>query len=265
MTKMCASIVMGAALILGAGAAGAADLNGGKGGLKDYGYAAPMPVDSPARWYVRIDGGYATHDEPVMVLNTDGAQYDYYNTNIDSTWTVGGGLGLYVTSNVRADVTVDHRFQSDVTGSFQIPDCGGCTSYRMRSTNGLESTVALVNVYYDFDTRSRFTPYIGVGLGAVHHSVKAGVATEEFGRASAVIDGKDNWHVAGALMAGFSVALRERLHFDAGYRFLYLGETATGDARITLANGARGDAAKDPTIEDLHAHEFRFGLRYDIR
>mgnify|MGYP000940133727 CR=1 FL=1 len=60
MTKMCASIVMGAALILGAGAAGAADLNGGKGGLKDYGYAAPMPVDSPARWYVRIDGGYMT-------------------------------------------------------------------------------------------------------------------------------------------------------------------------------------------------------------
>lgn len=261
MTKMCASIVMGAALILGAGAAGAADLNG-KGGLKDYGYAAPMPIDSPARWYVRIDGSYGTHDEPLMVLNTDSAQIDGFDTNYDSTWTLGGGIGLYLSSNVRADVTVDHRFESDVTGRFTVSNAG--SNHSIRTINALESTVALMNVYYDFDTRSRFTPYIGIGLGAVHHSVKAGSAADAFGQVTGEVDGKSNWHVAGALMAGFSVALRSNMHLDAGYRFLYLGETATGDARLRFAGGNRTDG-RDPTIEDLHAHEFRFGLRYDIR
>lgn len=262
MTKMCASIVMGAAVIVGAAHAGAADLHRGKGGLKDYGYAAPTPADSPARWYIRIDGGYAGHDDPLMVFNTGSAQHDGFDTNYDNTWTLGGGLGLYLSSNVRADVTVDHRFESDVTGRFTVSNAG--TNHTIRTTNGLESTAVLANVYYDFDMRSRFTPYIGIGLGTVYHSVKRGGAADAFGQVTGVVDGKDNWHAAGALMAGFSVALRSNMHLDAGYRFLYLGETSTGDARLRFANGNREDG-RDPTIEDVHAHELRVGLRYDIR
>ena len=79
-----------------------------------------------------------------------------------------------------------------------------------------------------------------------------------------MVDGHDDWGVAGALMAGFSSQLRDRLHFDAGYRFLYLGATTTGAARVTH-NGTNVPVSRDPTIEDIHAHEFRMGLRYDIR
>ena len=64
-------------------------------------------------------------------------------------------------------------------------------------------------------------------------------------------------------MAGFSVQLRERMALDAGYRFLYLGETATGSG-----SDRQGAVHIVPTIRrssNIHAHEFRVGLRYDFR
>ena len=84
-------------------------------------------------------------------------------------------------------------------------------------------------------------------------------------------------------MAGFSAKLRggesvqegsfkdapvqgssgRNLYLDVGYRFLYLGETATGP--VTLINTAGTLVSRDPTVEEIHAHEFRVGLRYDLR
>jgi opacity protein-like surface antigen len=243
----------------------AADL--GHGGMKDYGYSYPA-IASPS-WYVRIDGGYGVHDAPVMV---DGGIHDLTDTSIGGAWTIGGGIGRYFSESVRGDVTVDHRFDADVEGINGQPGQG-------KRTFGLSSTVALANVYYDFGNRSHFTPYIGAGLGFVHHETSKGTAVGANCGQTCVITGDDNWHVAGALMAGFSVQLtghrghamshgsikdvvvesNRGLHLDAGYRFLYLGETTGG--RVVCPN----DTCKGPTVENIHAHEFRLGLRYDLR
>ena len=61
-------------------------------------------------------------------------------------------------------------------------------------------------------------------------------------------------------MTGFTVPLRDRLTFDAGYRFLYLGHAKTGDIMNTQFAASGGPS----TIEELHAHEFRIGLRMDL-
>ena len=71
-------------------------------------------------------------------------------------------------------------------------------------------------------------------------------------------------------MAGFSARLHDRLHLDAGYRFLYLGGAHTGDIVITRRrhrNGgiATSTAGADPIVHDLTAHEFRVGLRWDMK
>ena len=65
-------------------------------------------------------------------------------------------------------------------------------------------------------------------------------------------------------MAGVSVALLDRLKLDVGYRFLYLGQTTTGELNVTTAGG-NAVTSNDPTLEDLHAHEVKFGLRYDLQ
>ena len=249
MTKLRATLILGAAVLSGSAAIGTA---------ADLGVPPPAPMQimqsSPMSWYVRADIGFASHDRPIMV--EDGV-YDLVSTSIDRTWTGGLGIGRYFTSNVRGDLTWDRRFETDVKGT----NADGTSPFPGERRFGLKSDVFLANLYYDFDLRSHFTPYIGLGLGMVHHETTAGSVMNPCG-CDAVIAGHSNWHVAGALMAGFSVQVRERFMIDAGYRFLYMGETKTGAITGTVPLTAR---AEDPTVEDIHAHEFRVGLRMNIR
>jgi opacity protein-like surface antigen len=257
MTSIRSAILAGVALIAGSISAQAADLGAGRGGsLKDYGYTPAMVQSAPASWYVRIDGGHARFDDPLMV---EDGRFDLTHTSYDDAWSLGGGAGMYFSKNWRADVSVTHFFESDVKGTLQAG-----SSINGERRFGMDSTVVLASLYYDFDLRSRFTPYIGVGLGAVHHRTKTGTVSDACG-CTGTIEAADQWHVAAAAMAGFSLALRDRLHFDAGYRFLYLGEASTGPIRATTTAPVATYISDDPSIENIHAHEFRVGLRYDIR
>ena len=266
-----AALFMGLAFVIATPiTAHAADLGNYGGSIKD-GYAAPAGANPSI--YVRIDGGYAVHDDPVMVEN---GIYDLVDTEIEGTWTLGGGIGRYFTNNFRADVTYDHRFEADAHGTLLD---NAATLPGVRSF-GLESDVVLVNAYYDFNRMGRFSPYVGLGLGVVHHQTTAGTVSDDCG-CTGTIDEGSSTHVAGALMAGFSAKLRgsevtgyggdgasmgdsgRGVYLDVGYRFLYLGETATG--AVTLTNSGGTTVAHDPTVEDIHAHEFRVGLRYDLR
>jgi opacity protein-like surface antigen len=198
------------------------------------------------------------------------------NTHIDKNWTLGGGIGYYFNKNVRGDLTYDHRFKSDVSGtrydSSQLlgaaadcdPAAGIQSSCHGIRSFGLKSDVFLANLYYDFDCRCQFTPYVGAGLGFVRHHTSTGTVTDNVNGlgVTGTIDSGSSTHVAAALMTGVSFQVRERMNIDAGYRFLYLGETATGAVRD---NANRALIAPDPTVEQIHAHEFRVGLRYDFR
>ncbi len=101
------------------------------------------------------------------------------------------------------------------------------------------------------------------------------------------IEGDSKTDVAAALMAGMSVKLRggatggsfkdgyavdtgRSLFLDVGYRFLYLGEAATGPVTATYTapvaggHGGTGTVSQDPVVDDIHAHELRVGLRYNL-
>jgi opacity protein-like surface antigen len=261
------ALLIGCALFAaGASAAQAADLYGN--GMKDVGYEAPLPV-GPS-WYARIDGGYAIHDDPEM---TEIGIYDLVDESLGDTWTLGGGIGYYFTPTVRGDITYDHRFEADASGSQLDPLSG---SYGERAF-GIESDVVLFNLYYDFNRGARFSPYVGAGLGFTFNRTTEGTAT--LCGCTGIIEAGEETDVAGALMAGFTTKIRggqtvvggsskdgpvtvdsgRNLYLDVGYRFLYLGDVSTGAIVTTVP------VADDPTVESITAHEFRVGLRYDFR
>ncbi|MFN3867758.1 MAG: outer membrane protein [Hyphomicrobiaceae bacterium] len=262
-----------AVLTLGAASAGAADLYGGS--VKD-GYV-PMEVHSSGpSWYVRVDGSYSHYDDPIMV---EDHIYDLVDTSLSSAWGVGGGVGVYLSHGFRADLTYEHRFESDATGTLlnHAADLNGVREF------GLKSRLLLANVYYDFNQGGRFSPYIGVGLGYVRHETTAGTVTGLCG-CDGTIDGEKAGSVAGAVMAGVTVNLtgdrgrevhggstkdgvvfaasNRALLLDVGYRYLYLGEATTGPVRANLPGGPV--VSDDPTVENIHAHELRVGLRYNL-
>jgi opacity protein-like surface antigen len=266
------TLLLGAVLAIGTvTGASAADLGGQGGSLKDYGYQPQMVASNPS-FYLRLDGGFARHDRPFMV--EDGVA-DLNETSMDKAWTLGGGVGYYFSKNVRGDLTYDHRFKSDVSGyrydiAQTLPagtDCHAAdgpavqTSCYGTRAFGIKSDVFLANMYFDFDCRCHITPYLGVGLGVARHQTTSGTVTNVNG-VTGDIDSATKTSVAAAVMAGFSMQIRERLALDAGYRFLYLGDAATGAVRDRVGNVT---IAPDPTVEGIHAHEFRVGLRYDIR
>lgn len=266
------ALLLGVAIVVAsAGGASAADLGGG---LKDVPVA--VPVQAPRSWYLRADGGYSFYDTPSITENYCGCEYDLVDTDIANTWSVGGGIGMYFGRGFRGDITVDHRFESDVSGYLADGPLPGTREF------GLSSTVALANLYYDFDYfGGRFTPYIGGGVGVSYNTTSSGVAVGDCpcGGGDGIIAGHSQTEFAAAAMAGVSWKLRggdqvvqgsfkdgpmvvntgRALFLDVGYRFLYLGDAATGP--ITFTGGPGPD---DPTVESITAHEVRVGLRYNI-
>ncbi len=259
--------------------ADAADLGGFNGSIKD---GVPALVSqSAARFYGRIDGSYSQYDTPMIIQDQ---RFDYLDRSIDGNWAVGGGLGYYFNKNVRADITVEHRFETDVNGTIPAASIG--IAGNAPGKLGLESTVVMLNGYYDFDLRSRFTPYVGAGIGWVKHDLSAGSFAACCDRVD-VAKGEGN-DIAAALMAGVAINLTGRgapagsgegssgdvarnFYLDIGYRFLYLGEVTSGPATVTRAPTAAVPTpvatpiSPDPVVSDIHAHEFRIGLRYDFR
>jgi opacity protein-like surface antigen len=250
------SILAGAtALLLGTVGASAADLYNKGGSIKD-GYM-PAETARPVSWYVRGDYTHAWQDVGAIIE----APYTTNNSlSIANTHAFGVGIGRYFSSHIRGDLTFDWGKNAAITG---LVDDGAATVQGERQF-GVKSMVGLANLYYDFDTRSRFTPYIGVGLGFSRNQTSHGhveLPTCVSGACVVEFDGATKTNVAGALMAGFSAKLHERVALDAGYRFLYLGDAKTGEVR----NSGVPDAAPGINVKDLTAHEMRVGLRVDLR
>ena len=278
MTTTRVSVLLAAAIALGsATAVQSADLYGG--GMKDNYYsgsikdtiAAPM---GPT-WYMRIDGGYGAFDTPDM---TEEGLWTLIDPSIDSTWSLGGGIGKYFTSTLRGDITYEHRFEADAEGTLADPAFNWDGVRRF----GIESDVVLANLYYDFARHSRINPYVGIGLGVAFNRTTEGTV-ETCGCTTGIIEKGSTTHVAGALMAGVTAKLRgghgdvhpaafgsikdapvaidRGLYLDVGYRFTYLGEVETGPVRDV---GGGVAITQDPLVENLHSHEIRVGLRYEL-
>ncbi len=263
-------ILTGMAVLAGSAGAFAADLGGGS--IKDSGFQ-PMMTERPALFYVRGDFTASSNSFDTM---TEPPNYTYSPAHLGNSRAWGVGLGYHFSPNIRGDLTVDWGSNAAARGS--IVD--GAATVQGERQFGVKHTVGLANLYYDFDTHSRITPYLGVGLGFARNTTVAGhVAISGcdavdpvtgLPACAAAFEGATKTNAAGALMAGFSAKLGDRWNLDAGYRFLYLGDAHTGDIQITRAAGATVPAnapnsTPEATVRDMYAHQFRVGLRMDVR
>ncbi|PPD01683.1 MAG: porin [Hyphomicrobium sp.] len=265
-----ATLLLSAALIFGGTQNGvAADLYGG--GMKDE--PVYQQTTSAGRGvYFRIDGGYAAYDDPVVSEN---GVFPLTEISADETWSIGGGVGMSLGGGFRGDVTYEYRSPSEHSATLAV---NGVPQAGVR-TFDVESQVFLANLYYDFDLGSRITPYIGFGLGFARNKTGVGNVEDLCGCDIGDIESATKTHVAAAAMAGLSMKLRggtttvgsfkdgpveidtgRALFLDVGYRFLYLGEAETGP----VVDNSGNRSSDDPTVEDIHAHEIRAGLRYQL-
>lgn len=257
MKKFTRAAFAAATTLIASTSAFAADLYGGS--IKDD--PAPVMTSRPALFYLRGDFTYSSNDFGNM---TEAPNFVHTDARIGNSQLWGGGVGYYFSQHVRGDLTLDWSSKASANGTLGLSS--GATVHGEREF-GVRHLVGLANLYYDFDRGSRFSPYVGVGLGFARNTTTAGtVLVPTCNNACSVdIDGKSKTNAAGAFMAGFTTKLHDRWTLDAGYRFLYVGDAATGD--LMIANAVAPDPASTPNVKinDIYSHQFRVGLRMDLR
>jgi len=283
----------------------------GDGSTKDYAAGIPVPAPMPvpmqdAQWYLRLDlGGSFVGDVDIDTVGVGIVPRD--PDEIPTSIFGEAGIGYRFNKNFRVDFTSNFHDSYALTDPFvqqyQVfleeagpndPNPPGTATtlrnfYNVERTeeiNVRQQSTNLVNAYFDIDNGSRFTPYIGAGVGVTYvnterrtrevarcfrgetdlpSGIPAGTIPSACQNSANLPDEitttssqeESEWLFSGALMAGFSYDVNEYIALDAGYRLLYSpgsvvrsSPTLTGSTQITW--------------EDFLHHQFRTGVRLKI-
>ncbi|RJF87322.1 OmpA family protein [Oleomonas cavernae] len=181
--------------------------------------------------YLSAFGGYVI--QPDLEISSGGADGEL---STDNGWAAGGAMGYdFGRPRVEAEVTYRRNEADEISSGGATVDVDG----------NLSSLAVMINALYDFENSSRFTPYIGAGIGA------AWVYANDIGVPGARVD-DDDVVFAYQGIAGVKVAVTGGLSLFVDYRYF-----ATLDPEFDAPGGG--------TIESEYAtHNIMAGLTYNF-
>ncbi len=214
-------------------------------------------VAAAGGFYLRGDIGYKVYEDPSGVFPDPGTgTLRFERESMDSAWMVGVGAGYRFTKHLRTDVTLDYETQAQAKG---YAVCGACTGGFSTEATDIDVWTLMLNGYIDIGTWHKITPYVGGGIGAAYVRTDNTYSINPGGAGRYDYDGSNaQWNFAWALMAGASYAVTPNWEIDAGYRYKNLGAAKT----VKLHNAGTGNTRVE--WDDLTAHEFRLGARYNF-
>lgn len=156
-----------------------------------------------------------------------------------------GGLA----KSVRTEIEYGYNNYTSNSGSYSH-NIGGfsiLTGYKIES----KIQTVMWNSYYDLDTGTKFTPYIGVGIGYANIKEKAGVANQYDSQSAK--DSEDNfaWNIS----TGVSYEISSNMDAELGYRYTDYGSVKNSENRGYYSSNAK---------RDYDSHEIMLGLRYNF-
>lgn len=145
---------------------------------------------------------------------------------------MGGSLAVgssFKTSNGAIRAELEYNKNEDAEKTFY-----GLVKFK------IDTQSIMLNTYYDIDTGTKFTPYVGAGICYAKVKGTAYVYDTKIGS----IDDKNFAWQAGV---GAGYALTDNVTFDAGYRYVDYGDFTKYDINV-----------------DTSAHEMYAGVRYSF-
>lgn len=228
-------------------------------------------------YYIRADLGVPDYDFSDFAqgdLTTNGG--NFLSESIGSRPVVGLGFGRQLAPWLRVDLTAEYRLPAHIDGvdnlSGVVVGSGEIFQANTSYAGKLSSAVGLANVYFDLPNWRGFTPFIGGGIGFAHNEISS-LTTSTYGSltdphtgavvgqaTSATSPELATWDLAWALMAGASFDLTESAKIEFGYRYIDLGGGLSGSSGLLFCHC--GTIGQPLEVNDLHAHEFRIGMRF---
>lgn len=242
-------------------AAGAADLAGYNGSIKDDYAAAPVAA-AVGNCYFRADVGYSGSADPSVTWPVTDAQTGDFitdhvrNLNTDDSWFGEAGVGCGSGSRgFRGDITVGYHGERSYDGEPGPWNPNSPPPADDPLHTSVESYTMMLNGYKDLGNFRGFVPYLGAGVGIAYNIMDDVYFTQNPALVNR-IHGDRDISFAWALMAGFGYQVSHNTVLDVGYRYIDLGE-ATSERHDTA-----GFVNPRVEIDDLAAHEVKVGLRY---
>lgn len=253
----------------------------------------PVPAAHPVRegfnYYVRTDIGYGaqggrpsfseagrvyglgggTNNSSASPFAFGAGAFSALSDKTADSFGGGIGFGAYLTPRLRGDLTLEFRGEraTDVYGTYSYTSSGGANptiNGTLHDSLRLQSTVGLVNGYFDILPRGGFSPYVGGGVGFVYHQVNRSYLARETGGSGPLdITGSQastRLAFAAAAMAGVTFAFDHRWAIDLNYRALYM----QGASVTMTTSGLSPNQVSTATIGDSWEHQIRLGLRFNI-
>lgn len=176
----------------------------------------------------------------------------------------------------------DPNVAANANGTFSDGIGDTRTRVTINDRTNIDRSAWMFNVYRDFDNHSRFTPYIGGGVGftwdvlkrtnnskietcnavATTFGVPDDCALGVYNQTSAFQSSRklDQLALAASAQVGISIDIYENTKLDLGYRYLYL---AGSDIALDVSLSG-SSAASTVSYGAQHLNEFHAALRYDI-
>ena len=120
--------------------------------------------------------------------------------------------------------------------------------------NELRTQSLMLNGYYDFKNKSKFTPYLSAGVGVSRIENKVSINPEALGTSENITTDTNN-NFTWTAGAGVAYKVTENVALDLAYRYVDAGETDVSQSigGIKLKNTA-----------DLVSHDYSLGVRYNF-
>ncbi|MDR2337603.1 MAG: outer membrane beta-barrel protein [Deltaproteobacteria bacterium] len=200
----------------------------------------------------KLSFGWTKGHNAVGDLSSDDGYETSFDTNTDT------GVGTKIAVGVSTAVPAIHgaiRTELEFGLNSDYKDKNVDTSYVDDGYPSftVESKTFLFNVYYDFTNCSKFTPYIGAGLGLAHTTLDMNYFGDDGGNDWYAGGSKTNNKFAWQVGTGVAYNITDKTALDLGYRFTDLGEISADADRNSNPGAVKAD---------LKSHEILLGLRY---
>lgn len=212
----------------------------------------------------------------IAVLDTDLVTGAATSDNLDfgnSTKLIlsGGGVGGYDFKprfNVPIRVELEYivrnngdqsRSREHVDFDLLVPNHG---DNAFGYTSSIRTQTAMLNLYWDFDTATSFTPYATVGLGLANHRFKNKTNYMMMGNTGIMQASSTINNFSWSIGAGVAYQISDSWAFDLGYRYIDAGKlSANSSWRETYFIDAR---INTKTELDIKYHDIALGIRYNF-
>lgn len=187
-------------------------------------------------FYIGVSGGWTRLDEQDFSFggvptNTDHGDGWNAGLHLGYAFALAQGIGL------RPELELGYK-----TNDVDEHSAGGTA---LAGSDGkTETYLAMANFYYDFKNTSRFTPYLGAGIGAARVNVDGYSSTTTGG----MIDDEDTVFAYQGI-AGVDYALDEQWSIFSDYKYF-----SANDAEVNTSAGNSTDLSMD-------THNIQVGLK----